>query len=404
MASVEQRATKSGTSWRLVWRRPHAKDKEYLTFYDDRDAVRCRKLVEGLGHDVTAEQAWRQHNGIPEPHLNTGGGMTLGEWAAKWFPAKSGVEIGTVEKYRRNYEMHVAPVQVEGVPLCEYPLTAITPLVYSTWVATSVRAGVGPGVLQRTHVVFGQMLRDAVREKLLTENASAHASLPRADQDEDEMPQVFLTHAEAHNFVDAMPDGLGRDVAVTLLGTGMRWGELTALQGRDLTRDGRFPAVRVQRAWKYAPSVGWYLGPPKSKRSRRTLTITAELADLLTARVSPSDPEALLFRNRVGNRVALAGFRRDTWDRAVALASGWGRHKRKTVPVPRAPALAKFPTPHDLRHTHASWLIADGVHLVRVSRRLGHESVATTERIYIHLLRDDDVDMLDGLDRALKPR
>jgi integrase len=42
------------------------------------------------------------------------------------------------------------------------------------------------------------------------------------------------------------------------------------------------------------------------------------------------------------------------------------------------------PTPHDLRHTHASRLIADGWNVEEVSRRLGHSSVATTMRTYIH--------------------
>jgi integrase len=39
---------------------------------------------------------------------------------------------------------------------------------------------------------------------------------------------------------------------------------------------------------------------------------------------------------------------------------------------------------HDLRHTHASALIADGWDVESVSARLGHSDVATTQRIYIH--------------------
>jgi integrase len=45
---------------------------------------------------------------------------------------------------------------------------------------------------------------------------------------------------------------------------------------------------------------------------------------------------------------------------------------------------------HDLRHTHASWLIARGIDVVTISRRLGHESITTTIDRYGHLLPDQD--------------
>ena len=55
------------------------------------------------------------------------------------------------------------------------------------------------------------------------------------------------------------------------------------------------------------------------------------------------------------------------------------------------------PRIHDLRHTHVSWLIAQGVQLPAISRRLGHESITTTIDRYGHLLPEVD----DGLVRAL---
>jgi integrase len=55
------------------------------------------------------------------------------------------------------------------------------------------------------------------------------------------------------------------------------------------------------------------------------------------------------------------------------------------------------PRIHDLRHTHVSWLIAQGVQLPAISRRLGHESITTTNDRYGHLLPEVD----DGLVRVL---
>lgn len=53
--------------------------------------------------------------------------------------------------------------------------------------------------------------------------------------------------------------------------------------------------------------------------------------------------------------------------------------------------------PHDLRHAHASWLLAGGADLQVVKERLGHGSIATTER-YLHTLPDADETAVDALE------
>ncbi len=54
--------------------------------------------------------------------------------------------------------------------------------------------------------------------------------------------------------------------------------------------------------------------------------------------------------------------------------------------------------PHDLRHAHASWLLAGGADLQVVKERLGHGSISTTEK-YLHTLPDADETALDALAR-----
>ena len=54
---------------------------------------------------------------------------------------------------------------------------------------------------------------------------------------------------------------------------------------------------------------------------------------------------------------------------------------------------------HDFRHSHATWLINNGVNIVAVSRRLGHKDVATTLRIYTHLLDSTDNDMIEKINQ-----
>lgn len=55
---------------------------------------------------------------------------------------------------------------------------------------------------------------------------------------------------------------------------------------------------------------------------------------------------------------------------------------------------------HDLRHSHASWLINNGVNIVAVSKRLGHKDISTTLNTYTHLLESTDNDMMTKLNHA----
>jgi integrase len=129
--------------------------------------------------------------------------------------------------------------------------------------------------------------------------------------------------------------------------------------------------------------------PLKTKRSRRSLEITggmeAKLRDHKMAAQSSGEHD-LVFTTRLGRplsqRNALRGFTR------AAKAVGLEDVERDGQVVECAPTM------HDLRHSHASALIAAGWDMAEVSARLGHASVATTLNVYVHCFdtarRSDD--------------
>jgi integrase len=140
-------------------------------------------------------------------------------------------------------------------------------------------------------------------------------------------------------------------------------------------------AGRVQRnklaSWLRAVTV-LQVGVPKTKRSVRTIN----LDESVLAQLDYS--HEWLFVNRNGGPVRIHGFRPRVWRPAV---------KRSGLnPTPRI---------HDLRHTCASWLIAAGVPLPVIQRRLGHESITTTIDLYGHLDRSADKLAADAIRRAL---
>jgi integrase len=138
----------------------------------------------------------------------------------------------------------------------------------------------------------------------------------------------------------------------TLAETGLRWSEAMRLQGSDI--------------------IGETLHVRQSKSGKaRSVRVSQELAEALRAN--------LPFRNSVGKPVDYATFRRWHW---LPVTEGMGY------------------TVHDLRHAHASWLLANGADLVSVRDRLGHSSIAITSR-YLHKLPDAGDKELQALKKAL---
>lgn len=88
---------------------------------------------------------------------------------------------------------------------------------------------------------------------------------------------TFLEHDEYQRVAAEITDPAARDLADWLVGTGMRWGEATALKVSDLNLTAARATVSVQRAWKKAAkgsAKAFYLGPPKTKKARRVLALS----------------------------------------------------------------------------------------------------------------------------------
>ena len=107
--------------------------------------------------------------------------------------------------------------------------------------------------------------------------------------------------------------------------------------------------------------------------------ITQLAAQIAERRLKPGD---LIFATRDGTPISRNTFRTRVWLPAVA-ASGMDFNVRV----------------HDLRHAHASWLLAGGSDLKSVMDRMGHAQITTTQK-YLHVLPDADQKNLNALNRV----
>jgi integrase len=192
------------------------------------------------------------------------------------------------------------------------------------------------------------------------------------------------TAAELGRFL-GWADAEDRDLAMgwrLLAATGMRRGEALALRWRDIDLDAGRLAVRRSVGVVKAKGAGAQLieGPTKTCRARvvdlDSGTVAALRADRATRGLLALDlapDSALVLSNLDGSHRHPERFSRRITGQIAQARKALGEER---LPVVRL---------HDLRHTHATLLLADGVPVKVVSERLGHASATITLTVYQHV-------------------
>lgn len=302
----------------------------------------------------------------------------------------TGIEAGTRASYERIAERSFLNV------LGHYPVDVIERADVGKWVAwqesqPSTRTPgetVAAKTVRNYHALLSGVFKAAVEAGLRPDNPAYKIRMSRGMTRE----AVFLSPAEFKTLLHFIPERY-KGLVLFLAGTGCRWGEATAVTWGDLTLHTGVATVRIDKAWKKGPK-GPVLGQPKSAKSRRTVSMHAALVAALG---EPGPADRLLFPGAMsGGHLWIGRFRYTTWlpaiekamDPELCAAAG-------LVPLTRRPNI------HDLRHTHASWMIAAGIPLPYIQSRLGHENITTTVGVYGHLVPDAHEKMATAVELTL---
>lgn len=230
--------------------------------------------------------------------------------------------------------------------------------------------------------VLGQCFDVALAERppLLNDNPARGIRLPKHDRRE----MHFLQDAAAYAALRcAMHDNF-RELLDFLVGTGARYGEAAGLLVRHLHLDADRPHVDIRLALKWRGKK-WKLGRPKTRSSIRRILLPPRLVEALRPLVAGKDADDHVFTMVEGGPLHHGNFHKRYWTEAVKAAAG--------AKVPKGTRI------HDLRHTHAAWLLSDGVAALVVAARLGHSSATTTQNVYGHITTEADdraIDIVDG--------
>jgi integrase len=365
VASIQERRTTSNeVSWRVQYRvdgRARSDTVATLT-----EAIRHKAAVERLGGEAARAILYAREGVSTADQV-----VTVASYTTTYVAGIRGITEGT----RRDYASMVRR-RIDGTPLGETPVEVVTRDAVVAW----LDALPGSAKTKRNHhALLSAALDHAATAGLRAGNPAKGIEIAR----EVTRTGEFLTPGEVAIIASAI-DAHYLPLFAFLVGTGARWGEATALLVSDVDLEARVPVARVTKAWKRTGTRAWSLGPPKSAAGQRTIALPPEVAEQLRPLVDGQPSSALLFRAPRGGQIRHDRFFSRVWkptlDRLNATEDDNGN--------PITPALTKRPRIHDLRHTHASQLMAAGVPLNVVQKRLGHEKITTTADTYGHLAPD----------------
>ncbi len=351
MPSVESRRLKSGRIRYFVRVRDTRRAKYTSVTFDTKpEAERFCREVSAIGALAALDRHFAPGVAVAP---------TLDDWATHHIEHLTGVTDGTRVGYQRLYGRTWAPL------IGATPLDRITPDTVAAAV-NKLSARYADKSVANAHGLLAAMLTGAVRRGHLAANPCDETRLPRRTAHE-VTEHRYLTHAEFHALQTVIPAHY-QPLVMTLAGTGMRWGEAEALTVADVNLANA--TIRVNKAVKWdASKATREVGPPKTKKSRRTIATPPETMDALEPLLD-RPRTARLFTAPRGGELRHRTFY-DVWKAACAKAG--------LEPQPRI---------HDLRHSHVAWLIAANVSLPVIQARLGHQHITTTIDTYGHLLPD----------------
>ena len=340
----------------------------------DADGKRIRKSFSGKTRKEVADKIAAALHEVTTGTYIEPTTITLGEWLDRWMTSykKAQLKQSTYESYDSMIETYIKPV-LGDVPMAKLQGPMLQDF-YNEQLESGRRKTKG-GLSNRTvrylHSIIRQALQKAVKENMLPRNPADTTNPPVAKSGQVEP----LTKDQLLTFFETAKDDRLYAAYVLAATTGLRRGELLGLCWDCVDLKGGVITVQRQLlALEDGPTMD---DGTKSKRGRRSIALTDDATRELKAH-----------RKRQAQEMLLIGEAYQKNNLVFAEADGTYLDPREfTKHFQRLLKQAGLPKVrlHDLRHTHASLLLARGVHPKVVQERLGHSSITMTLDLYSHL-------------------
>lgn len=310
----------------------------------------------------------------------------LDDVAGEWLASKVDLKPGTAGRYARELRLYILP-KWGGMTLRE-----LRPDMLQEWVGQLMGGGYpaalpdgrdskplsARSIRNIMKVVLKGIFDYAVSNGWIGENPVDRVTVPKIVSDDD---MVFLSVREVELLADEA-EKIGKPVDGLLVRwqayTGCRIGESLALKVGDVDADRR--RARIGRTWTDDGHGGSMLGTPKNGKARN-IAIPRFLMPQIKAQMDGMGDDDWLFRATRGGNVWTNTWRTRIWNKAVKAAG------MEDAGV----------TIHSLRHTYASFAIAQGADVKTLQMQLGHSSPSITLNTYTALWPERLDDVADAI-------
>ena len=346
---------------------------------------RQRKVIYGRTRRDVQNRLRAALKAKQEGTLRVGPRQSTGQFLQRWLEdsVKPSVRPATYAMYWHLTTRHLIP------NLDRVPLEKLSPEHVQALLRTKTDEGLAPRTVHHLRALLRIALNRAMRWGLVARNVAALADSPRIERFDIRM----LTQAEANRLLRATEGDRLAAVYSVALALGLRQGEALGLSWEDVDFTSRRLHVRhgLQRV-----GGALRLVEPKTRQSRRTIALPSIVIEALLHHRAVQSKErlfagkrwhetGLVFTSTIGTPIEAGNLRRRFW---------------KLLDKAELPRM-RF---HDLRHSCASLLLAQGVPARVVMETLGHSNISITMDTYTHVLPELQRQAAEAMDRVLGDR
>ena len=346
---------------------PAYKDEQRKTwycsfYYTDFQGNQKRKVKRGFAKKKDAEEYERnflvQQQQTSDISFETLCTHYLNDCKVRLKPTSYNTKTNLVENHFKPY-------------FAKFALTEITPLTIRNWQNSIIQQGYKPSYQRNLHQNLSAIFNYAVNFFGLKENPCKKAgSIGKSKPEEFE----FWTVEDFNQFISLTQKEYVKVMVTALFWTGLRIGELLALTPADISND----SISITKTYKFLNGKH-IIQSPKTENSVRTVSVPKSLIDYIR---DFADKAGVQGNNRIFE------YNNATLGREIDKVCE--KHNLKRIRV------------HDLRHSHASYLINKGFSPIAIKDRLGHDKIETTLQTYSHLYASTKEDIISFISNDIK--
>jgi integrase len=338
---------------------------------------RLRKTVYGSTKRQVQAKLKAAQDARDKGIVTTGGNMTVSAWLDQWLDgldATGKLKASTRRSYREVVNLYVRP------HLGHIRLARLTPEDVEKMGHTLAEAGKSGNTQRLARTILRRALGQAERRGYVARNVVALTDAPAVKVDE----RPVLTPEQARQLFDALHDDRLLPLYMVAIHTGLRQGELLALRWSDVDLEAGTLTVTGTLDRKVRQRTD-----PKTDKSRRAVPLTPQAMEALQVHQVRQNLEGtqgsddLVFTSARGTALYDSNIRKH-WHRVSA-----------NLGLPSMPW-------HNLRHSAATIMLAQGVPIEVVSRVFGHASIRITADIYGHVSPETNRQAADAMSKALR--